>query len=256
MARHALVTGADGFLGRNLCAALSEIPDLAILKFDIANRPQDLDEYTRIADFVFHLAAVMRPPAQSEFEKVNVSLTERVLSLLKGCGRRVPVLLTSSIQAELDNPYGASKRAAEQAVLRYGRESGADVYVYRLPNVFGKWCRPNYSSAVATWCYNIAHDLPIYVRDPSADITLAYVEDVVSDFLVAMERGKRPLENGFCDVPVKYPRTLGQVSDVLCGFKERLDRKEEPEARDAFERALLETFMSYWRERGESSVQS
>lgn len=247
MAKTVLVTGADGFVGRNLCETLSRIAGLKVLKFDVESRAEDLAEFALVSDFVFHLAGVMRPNNPEEFVKVNADLTADVLSLMRKNGRRIPVLLSSSIQAALDNPYGESKRRAEQAVFVYGRKTGADVYVFRLPNVFGKWCRPNYSSAVATWCYNIAHDLPIYVRDPSAVLKLAYIEDVVGEFVAALEGRKAKPQDGFCEIPVTHARTLEQITEALYSFKSSLDNKGTPVIKDDFERDLYATFLTYCR---------
>ena len=176
-----LVTGAKGFVGRNLCLALSQMEDVEVLRYDIGNTPEELAEWAGTCDFVFHLAGVNRPKDPAEFATGNTGFTEELLALLER--RPVPVLLSSSIQAALDNPYGVSKRAAEDAVRAYGERTGAAVFVYRLANVFGKWCRPNYNSAVATWCHNRARGLDIQVRDRAATVTLVYIDDVVESFI-------------------------------------------------------------------------
>ena len=176
-----LVTGAKGFVGRNLCLALSRMEDVEVLRYDLGNTPEELAEWAGTCDFVFHLAGVNRPKDPAEFATGNTGFTEELLALLER--RPVPVLLSSSIQAALDNPYGVSKRAAEDAVRAYGERTGAAVFVYRLANVFGKWCRPNYNSAVATWCHNRARGLDIQVRDHAATVTLVYIDDVVDHFI-------------------------------------------------------------------------
>ena len=176
-----LVTGAKGFVGRNLCLALSQMEDVEVLRYDLGNTPEELAEWAGTCDFVFHLAGVNRPKDPAEFATGNTGFTEDLLALLER--RPVPVLLSSSIQAALDNPYGVSKRAAEDAVRAYGARTGAAVFVYRLANVFGKWCRPNYNSAVATWCHNRARGLDIQVRDRAATVTLVYIDDVVESFV-------------------------------------------------------------------------
>ena len=176
-----LVTGAKGFVGRNLCLALSRMEDVEVLRYDLGNTPEELAEWAGTCDFVFHLAGVNRPKDPAEFATGNTGFTEELLALLER--RPVPVLLSSSIQAALDNPYGVSKRAAEDAVRAYGARTGAAVFVYRLANVFGKWCRPNYNSAVATWCHNRARGLDIQVRDRAATVTLVYIDDVVESFI-------------------------------------------------------------------------
>ena len=177
-----LVTGAKGFVGRNLCLTLEQMPDIEVLKYDLGDEAK-LDSYIAECDFVIHLAGVNRPKDPAEFQTGNAVFTEDILEKLAARDNPPPVLLSSSIQAALDNDYGRSKKAAEDAVMAYGEKTGAPVYVYRLANVFGKWCRPNYNSAVATWVYNIARDLPIMVRDPEATVTLVYIDDVVRSFV-------------------------------------------------------------------------
>ncbi len=176
-----LVTGAKGFVGRNLCLALGRMEGVEVLRYDLGNTRAELEEWAGACDFVFHLAGVNRPKDPAEFATGNTGFTEELLALLER--RPVPVLLSSSIQAALDNPYGVSKRAAEDAVRAYGERTGAAVFVYRLANVFGKWCRPNYNSAVATWCHNRARGLDIQVRDRAATVTLVYIDDVVESFI-------------------------------------------------------------------------
>ena len=182
-----LVTGAKGFVGRNLCLTLEQMPDVEVLKYDLGDEAK-LDDYVAGGDFVMHLAGVNRPKDPVEFKTGNTVFTEDILEKLAARPNPPPVLLSSSIQAALDNDYGKSKAAAEAAVRAYGKKTGAPVFIYRLANVFGKWCRPNYNSAVATWVYNIARDLPIMVRDPSATVTLVYIDDVVRSFISHVER--------------------------------------------------------------------
>jgi len=184
-----LVTGAKGFVGRNLCLTLEQMPDIEVLKYDLGDEAK-LDAYIAECDFVMHLAGVNRPKDPAEFQAGNAVFTEDILEKLAARDNPPPVLLSSSIQAALDNDYGKSKKAAEDAVMVYGEKTGAPVYVYRLANVFGKWCRPNYNSAVATWVYNIARDLPIMVRDPEATVTLVYIDDVVRSFVGKVESCK------------------------------------------------------------------
>ena len=183
------VTGAKGFVGRNLCLTLEQMPDIEVLKYDLGDEAK-LDAYIAECDFVMHLAGVNRPKDPAEFTTGNAVFTEDILEKLAARSNPPPVLLSSSIQAALDNDYGKSKKAAEDAVMAYGEKTGAPVYVYRLANVFGKWCRPNYNSAVATWVYNIARDLPIMVRDPEATVTLVYIDDVVRSFVGKVESCK------------------------------------------------------------------
>lgn len=245
MAKTVLVTGSEGFVGRNLCATLERLPELAVLKVDVHNAGASLPEYVGCADYVVHLAGVNRPTDTEAFKTGNVDFTARLLSLLRGTGRRVPVVLSSSTQAAADNPYGISKRQAEEAVFAYGREAEAGVCVYRLPNVFGKWCRPNYNSAVATWCHNIACGLPIQVRDPEAALTLVYVDDVVSEFVAALSGWGNRLADGYCSVPVSYTRTLGQITGLLYGFKSSRQDLQVPDQADGFTKKLYATYLSY-----------
>ena len=245
MKKRVLVTGAGGFVGRNVCAALAALPEVEVLQYDVENTAEDLKRFAEQATFVFHFAAVMRPTDPGEFVTVNADLTFRVLALLRATERRIPVLLTSSIQADLDNPYGHSKRMAEEAVFAYGRETETPVYVYRMTNVFGKWARPNYSSVVATWCHNIAHDLPIYVRAPDAQLTLAYIDDVVGEFLAAWRGEREQVPVGVRGIAVTHTRTLGQIAQALQRFKTEGDRREVPSLHDAFEERLYRTYLSY-----------
>lgn len=249
MPRTVLVTGAEGFVGRNLCATLSTMRDLRILRHDLDNPPDDLASFAAEADFVFHLAGVNRPQDPAEFKTGNADLTIRLLDLLCEKGRRTPVVLSSSTQAALENPYGVSKREAEEAVYAYESRTGSPVYVFRLPNVFGKWCRPNYNSAVATWCHNIARNIPIQVRDRDATLNLAYVDDVVRAFLDAME-GHVQRKDGYCVVPVSYVVTLGQVVDLIAGFNRSRQDFHIPDQGDSFARKLYATYLSALPEKG------
>jgi len=225
-----LITGAKGFIGKNLIAELNNIKegkmmgynltsDLNLFAYDIDSDPALLDSYCKEADFVFHLAGVNRPKEQSEFMKGNFGFTSGLLDTLKKHGNNCPVMLSSSIQAELDNPYGASKKAGEDLLFEYGRETGAAVLIYRFPNVFGKWCRPNYNSAVATFCHNIAHDLPIQVNDRSVMMTLVYIDDLMKELIASLE-GHPNKKGDFCKVPNDHRITLGEIVDLIYSFKE------------------------------------
>ena len=198
-----LITGAKGFVGRNLSEALKCVrdgkdktreisADINLYEFDIDTPAEKLDEYCKDADFVYHLAGVNRPKNETEFMEGNFGFTSKLLDSLKKYNNKAPVMLSSSIQAALDNPYGKSKKAGEELIFNYGKENGVKTLVYRFPNVFGKWCRPNYNSAVATFCYNVAHDLPITVNDRNHMMTLVYIDDVIDELIKAaagMENG-------------------------------------------------------------------
>ena len=251
-----LVTGANGFVGRNFVSQLENIgsgkarnyaiagEELRVLCYDVDSDPAVLEEYCRRADFVFNLAGVNRPEDPSEFMKGNFGFASLLLDTLKKCGNSCPVMISSSTQAALDNPYGESKRAGEELLFEYGRETGAKVLVYRFPNVFGKWCRPNYNSAVATFCHNIAHGLPIRVNDPSVVMHLVYIDDVVDELIGALS-GDEHRAGAFCEVPVVHEITLGGIVDLLYSFRDMQQDLEVPDLGDAFAKKLYSTYLSY-----------
>lgn len=252
-----LVTGAKGFIGKNLISSLHNIrdgkdksfhmdADMTIFEYDIDTDPQLLDLYCKNADFVFHLAGVNRPKDPKEFMEGNFGFTSSLLDTLKNYGNNCPIMISSSIQAALDNPYGESKKAGEDLMFGYGKETGARVYVYRFPNVFGKWCRPNYNSAVATFCNNIAHGLPIQVNDPSVLMTLVYIDDVVEELIAALN-GKANIDaQGYCHVPVEHKITLGEIVELIASFKESRQTKEVPDMTEgSFSKKLYATYLSY-----------
>ncbi len=251
-----LVTGAKGFVGRNLIENLKNIrdgkdktrenlPDIEIMGYDIDSTPEQLDEFCKKADFVFHLAGVNRPENEEEFMKGNFGFTSLLLDTLKKYNNKAPVMISSSIQAALDNPYGRSKKAGEDLIFDYGKENGVKTLVYRFPNVFGKWCRPNYNSAVATFCYNISHDLPITVNDESYMMTLVYIDDVVCELLNALE-GKENADGEYCKVAVEHKITLGEIVRLLYSFKESRQTLKVPDmTKNSFSKKLYSTYLSY-----------
>ena len=268
-----LVTGAKGFVGKNLCAQLKNIkegkdrrfPELSIeevFEYDLDSTPEELDAWCKKADFVFNLAGVNRPKEQSEFMEGNFGFASTLLETLKKHGNRCPVMLSSSQQASLtgrfgNSEYGRSKKAGEELFLSYGAETGGKVLVYRFPNLFGKWCRPNYNSAVATFCNNIANDLPIQVNDPSVELELLYIDDLVQEMLDALEGREHrcefeglevlPNENGrYCYCPVTHKVTLGHIVELLHQFAEQPKTLMIPEIpANSFEKKLYSTFLSY-----------
>jgi UDP-2-acetamido-2,6-beta-L-arabino-hexul-4-ose reductase len=242
-----LVTGAKGFVGKNLIAELKNKGYIDIYEFDQDTKKSLLDEYVRECEFVFHLAGVNRPKNEKEFMEGNFGFTYELLELLKKHNSKAPVLITSSIQAERDNPYGISKKAAEDLLFAYGKETGVKVLVYRLPNLFGKWCRPNYNSVVATFCHNIARNLDIQVNAPDAELTLCYIDDVLVEFVAALER-KETRAGKFCIVPVTYKITLGDLADKLYSFRKNRETLIVPSLESNFDRALYGTFLSYLAE--------
>lgn len=239
-----LVTGAKGFIGKNLITELKNRKYSDILEYDIDTDPSLLNTYCKEADSVFHLAGVNRPKDQSEFMKGNYGFTSTLLGTLKKYKNTCPVIISSSIQAALDNPYGKSKKAGEDLMFAYSEETGAKVLVYRFLNVFGKWCRPNYNSAVATFCYNIANDLPIIVNDRSHITNLVYIDDVVEELINALN-GKEKSVGKYCAVTVVYTITLRELVDLIYSFKKSRDEHSIPDMSDEFTKKLYSTYLSY-----------
>lgn len=241
-----LITGADGFIGRNLRVRLGELGRFAVIPIGRNHDPSELEAAARRADFVFHLAGTNRPQHEEEFETGNVGFSETLCRALEGAGNAAPIVYASSIQAERDNPYGASKRGAEQVLLRHAEASGAIVHLFRLANVFGKWARPNYNSAVATFCHNIARREPISVHDGSAPLRLNYVDDVVEAFIFLLEGGG-PGESGLRSVSPIYETNVGEVADLIASFRADREALRGPRAGAGLERALYATYLSYLR---------
>ncbi|MGB4386396.1 MAG: capsular polysaccharide biosynthesis protein CapF [Caldicoprobacterales bacterium] len=239
-----LITGAKGFIGKNLVAELKNRNYTDIFEYDKDTDPDLLDKYCKEADFVFHLAGVNRPKDESEFMEGNFGFTSTLLEKLKKYGNICPVMISSSIQAKLDNPYGRSKKAGEDLLFNYSQETGARVLVYRFPNVFGKWCRPNYNSAIATFCHNIARDLPIIVNDPKNVLNLVYIDDLVNELINALE-GKENRVGDFCEVPVVYTVTLGKIVELIYSFKKSREELSIPDMSDEFTKKLYSTYLSY-----------
>lgn len=241
-----LITGARGFMGKNLRSALTGRCGDAhrLMLLDMPHTEEELLAAAAEADFVFHLAGVNRPTDPADFQKGNADFTRQLLTLLKERGKRPPVLLSSSIQAALENPYGQSKLSAEQAVADYGRETGSAVYLYRLPNVFGKWSRPNYNSAVATFCHNVARGLPITVNDPSVTLRLVYIDDVVEEFLRAME-GQPCREGEWCVVQPVHEVNLGHMAELIQSFPALRDSLTAPDQSDPLVKKLYATYLSF-----------
>ena len=267
-----LVTGAQGFVGKNLVSNLYNIKEGKnqtrsfeidnIFEYDIASTPEELDEYCQSADFVFNLAGVNRPKDDSEFMKGNFGFASRLLDTLQKYNNKCPIMLSSSIQASLSgkyegSEYGKSKKAGEDLFFEYAEKTGAQVFVYRFPNLFGKWCRPNYNSAVATFCNNIANDLPIQVNDASTELELLYIDDLVDEMLNAIEGKEHRCDyNGvdvlakedgaYCYVPVTYKKTLGEIVDTIHKFEDMPKTLVMPDIpNNSFEKKLYSTYLSY-----------
>lgn len=239
-----LVTGANGFIGKNLVVALKSQKCTTVFEYDLDTDLALLDEYCKQADFVFHLAGVNRPKEQSEFIEGNLGFTSKLLETLEKHNNTCPVMISSSIQATLDNPYGQSKKAGEDLLFKYGQQTGAKVLVYRFPNVFGKWCRPNYNSAIATFCHNLARDLPITVNDPDVVLNLVYIDDVVNELINALE-GKETRVGDFCEVREVYQKRLGDIVDLIYSFKNSREERSIPNMSDPFTKKLYSTYLSY-----------
>ena len=267
-----LVTGAKGFVGKNLCTRLNNIKEgkarnypveiEEVFEYDLDSAPEDLDRYCKEADFVFNLAGVNRPQDPEDFKKGNFGFASTLLDTLCKYGNRCPVMLSSSIQASLEgryagHPYGESKKAGEELFFDYARQTGAKVLVYRFPNLFGKWCRPNYNSAVATFCHNIANDLPIQVSDPGVELELLYIDDLVEEMMCALQgcehrcdyQGVKAIsdQNGkYCHAPVTFKATLGQIVELLDKFSTLPATLMIPEIpADSFAKRLFSTYLSY-----------
>lgn len=268
-----LVTGARGFVGQNLCAQLKNIRDgkarcygnlvvEAVYEYDLDSTPEELEAYCRDCDFVFNLAGVNRPKTQEEFMQGNFGFASMLLDTLKMHGNNCPVMISSSIQATLagrfgTSEYGKSKKAGEELMFRYGEETGAKVLVYRFPNLFGKWCRPNYNSAVATFCHNMAHDLPIQVNDPAVELELLYIDDLVEEMIAALKGEEHRCEfdgvetvlkagGRYCAAPVTHKATLGEIVDLLHSFVAQPQTLVVPEIpTNSFAKKLYSTYLSY-----------
>ena len=239
-----LVTGSNGFVGKNLVSELKNRGYDDIYLYDVDTDPSLLDTYCKDCEFVYHLAGVNRPRDPKEFMEGNYGFTSLLLDSLKRHDNTSPILISSSIQAELDNPYGRSKKAGEDLLLFYSIETGSPVFVFRLPNVFGKWSRPNYNSAVATFCNNIAHDLPITVNDPSVVMSLVYIDDVVDSFIKALNNDVLK-EGGYCKVPTIYTAKLGTIVELLHKFRDSRKTLSVPNMGNSFEKVLYSTYLSY-----------
>jgi UDP-2-acetamido-2,6-beta-L-arabino-hexul-4-ose reductase len=240
-----LVTGSEGFIGKNLVQHLKQLENVQIHTFDIHDSIAALKSLLGKVDFVFHLAGVNRTSDINEFRSGNLDLTTEMLNTLTAHERKIPFLLTSSIKATLDNPYGVSKREAEDAVFRWAENTGGQALVYRLPNVFGKWCRPNYNSVVTTFCYNVANDLPIEIHQPGRQMTLAYIDNVVQEFIQAFNGSPTRGSGGFCIVPKTFEITLQDLADRIVSFRGMRRSLVLPDFSNELTRCLYATYVSY-----------
>jgi len=250
-----LVTGAGGFVGRNLVVMLGARSDVEVIGYDLDDPKSVLDDGLATADVIFHLAGVNRPEKAEEYATGNMGFTQEICNSLRGLGRKPVIILSSSIQAVLDNPYGVSKRGAEDVILGFANETGARVVIFRMKNVFGKWCRPNYNSAVATFCHNIARNLPITISNRSNEVNLVYVDDVCAAMMEAAGLMQMPYKHfmpacdaAFADIVPSFKMTLGELVDTIYAFKESRSSLQVPAFNDPFICRLYATYLSYLEE--------
>lgn len=241
-----LVTGSNGFVGKNLCVALTRREDVELFRYDVDSPPEDLDKALEAVDIIFHLAGVNRPQNTEEYEHGNAGFTGDICRKLGALGRNVKLVLSSSTQAELDNPYGVSKRGAEDALAEFCARTGAPGVTYRLKNLFGKWCRPNYNSVTATFCHNVAHDLPIQISDPENVVDLTYIDDVITAFVAELSTA----EGGYrMAQPLKSRKiSLGDLASLIRSFRDHRKTLLLPDFSDPFVKNLYATYLSYLEE--------
>lgn len=251
-----LVTGAKGFVGKNLVSTLKNIRDGKdrthdikiedIYEYDIDSSDEELESYTKDCDFVFHLAGVNRPKDINEFYEGNSTFTEQLCSLLEKYDNHAPILISSSIQANKENDYGKSKKIGEDFLINHGQRNNSKIYIYRLANLFGKWCKPNYNSVTATWCYNVANGLEIQINDPNVEIPLCYIDDVIEEFLNALQGHPTICEDGIYTVTPIYQVTLDKLSNIILSFKDSRENLKIPYMKEqSLEKKLYSTYLSY-----------
>ena len=240
-----LVTGSEGFIGKSLIVRLEELDNVTIKSFDKDDSIDTLKKYLKETDIIFHFAGVNRPKKVEEFEKVNTGLTKDIVNLLEEMDKKTPIVITSSIQAELDNPYGKSKKMAEDELTKYAKKNSVPVYIYRLPNVFGKWSRPNYNSVVSTFCYNISHNLDITISDPKRELELVYIDDIIDEFISLLSRGASDFNKYYYNIGRTFKVTLGGLADKFYKIKEIRKTLIVPDLSDVFMKNLHSTYLSY-----------
>jgi len=240
-----LVTGANGFIGKNLCIELKN-RGFSVLTYDVTNSDEDLVNFLFIADYIIHLAGINRPLNVTEYYNGNTNLTKKIIDLISLTGKKIPILFSSSTQAELDNDYGKSKKMAENLLFNFMLKTGNPVTIFRLTNVFGKWCQPNYNSVVATFCHNIANDFPIEIRDTGYVIKLVYVDDVVKEFIGRISQNNSVFDKEIAEVRPTYDISLGELAEKLYNFKDTRSTYFAPTFTTGFDRKLYSTFLSYY----------
>lgn len=239
-----LVTGAKGFLGKNLISELRNQGYRNIFEYDVETPNYLLEEYCNQANFVFHLAGINRPKEETEFMEGNFGFTSKLLETLKANNNTCPIMISSSIQASLENPYGRSKKAGEDLLFKYQQETSAQVYVYRFSNLYGKWSRPNYNTVVATFCYKIARNEEVIINDPKAKMSLCYIDDVVNELINCLE-GRATKEGNYCLVPIVDSITVGELEETIQSFKESRSRLSIPKLDNRLQKNLYSTYLSF-----------
>jgi UDP-2-acetamido-2,6-beta-L-arabino-hexul-4-ose reductase len=242
--KNILITGANGFAGKNLTSFLNENKELSLLLFDVDNTNEELINFIEKADVIIHLAGVNRPKETEEFKEGNYLFTKKIADILIEKGKTIPVVMSSSIQAKLDNPYGKSKREGEDALIEYGMRMKADVFIYRLPNLFGKWGKPNYNSAVATFCHNISRNIDIQVSNRDNIVELLYIDDMMKEFADVIN-GKKKHEGFYYTIAKSHKKILGEIVDLIYSFKKTREDKTIPDMSDEFVKKLYSTYLSY-----------
>lgn len=241
-----LVTGANGFIGKNLMERLSQIVGIKIHQFDRENDIKEIKSYIKNIDFIFHLAGINRPEKSEEFYTGNRDIIKELINIIEEKNLKIPILVSSSIQVTKDNDYGKSKLEGEILLREYSNKNNVSIYIYRLPNVFGKWCRPDYNSVIATWCHNIASEKEISISDKTVQLKLVYIDDVVNTFVSHLDNVEKKQE--YYEVPITYSKTLGEISDLLYSFKNNRNTLIIEKVGKGFERALYSTYLSYLSE--------
>ncbi len=240
-----LVTGSKGFIGTNLIVELRSQGYDNILEYDLNSDPIQLEKYCQKAEFIFHLAGVNRPKNPAEFQKGNYGFTLTILEMLEKHQNSCPIMLASSVQADMNNPYGRSKLAGEKLLLDFKEKMGTPILIYRFPNVFGKWSKPNYNSAVATFCYNVARSIPIEVHDPDQSISLVYIDDLIDEMLYVLEGSRHPVEDDYYSVPTVYKCTVGKIARLIKTFAANREQCKVANLADELEKKIYSTYLSF-----------
>tara|TARA_Y100001970_G_scaffold294333_1_gene450872 strand:- start:7708 stop:8826 length:1119 start_codon:yes stop_codon:yes gene_type:complete len=242
---HVLVTGANGFVGKNLCVFLSEKENINIIKFTKNNSDKELLSFVKEADFIIHLAGVNRPKKNEDFQKGNNEFTKKLCEVVIETEKKIPIIFSSSVHAEVDNDYGNSKLKSEEHLLKLQKKNGNQVFIFRLPNIFGKWSNPNYNSVVATFCHNIINDLPIQINDKSAEISLVHIDDVVKSFINLIEKTPQTSEEPYRSVKPVFKKKVADIAKLINSFKQSRKNYTINRVGAGFERLLYSTYLSY-----------